>query len=986
MKTSSFGRTPVVLGALGFATLGVLAWSLFLRGGADGPFMPHAHCYLLQRGLILLHGISDFLIGLSYVAISGTLTYLVLRARKEIPFHWMMLAFATFIVACGATHFMEVWTLQTPNPPYWFSGNLKAVTAFASLTTALLLPPLVPKILRLLEEARLSFDRKQALESAHEELERAHERVKQLDQLKTNFFANISHELRTPVTLIVGPVDHLLEHDGFSASARGELQVIRRNALLLHKHVNDLLEISRIEAGKMQVRYVRTDLAKLVRIVASYFSSSSVRPLDLQLHCPESVPLEADAEKIERVLLNLISNAYKFTPDGGIVTVTVGADAGEVSLVVDDSGPGVPPALRESIFERFHQGENPTSRGGTGTGLGLSIVREFTELHGGTVAVGDSPAGGASFRLRLPQRAPADREVRPEESSDRTSFYRSETMLPLRPSATKAEHLVPADDREELPLVLLVEDNVDMSEHIQRTLGGEFRLMMAPDGAAALRLAHERQPDLILSDLMMPGMGGDELLAEVRRDPRLADVPMVLLTARADDEVRLNLLRSGAQDFVLKPFGAEELRVRVRNLVTTKQVRDTLQNELDSQEQDLARLAKEVTVRARELERAKDTAERANRAKDQFLAVLSHELRTPLTPALATAMNLESEPITDAVELRKSLRVIRRNIELEARLIDDLLDITRIARGKLQLLVGDVDAHEAIRHAAEMCQSEIVHKGSQVELDLRAERHYVRADSPRLLQIIWNLLLNAVKFTPERGRIVIRTSDTPLGKLRIEVSDSGIGIDPAVMTRIFEPFEQGEQSVTRRFGGLGIGLAVVKGLVDAHGASIEVSSEGHGAGATFRVEFETIDPPPAPATPPSEPEAPRPRTTHPLRILLVEDHKDTRHAMERLLTRWGHTVTTAGTLGEARQVAAEAPFDLLVSDLGLPDGHGTTLMEELRASGRLREGIAISGFGMEEDIRRSHEAGFSDHLTKPIAAQRLRAIVEQIGERLRGSA
>lgn len=982
MKLPSLRWQPLILGMLFLGTLATLAWSVLFHFGSRDPFMAHAHCYLLKRDLILLHGVSDFFIGASYVSISATLTFLVLRARREIPFHWMMLAFATFIVACGGTHFMEVWTLQADRPPYWFAGDLKLVTAFASLATACLLPPLVPKILRLLSEARLSSERKDALEIAHRELGVALERVKHSDQLKTNFFANISHELRTPVTLIVGPVDHLLARADWDDGVRHELQVIRRNALLLHKHVNDLLEVSRLEAGKVEMHYARADLARLVRLVVGYFSSSATNPLDLELDCPEALWVEMDTAKIERVLLNLISNAHKFTPEGGKVNVTVrAAEEGPAEVIVSDTGPGVPPELREAIFERFNQGVNPTSRGGAGTGLGLSIVREFAELHHGTVTVSDRPGGGAVFTLRLPKSAPAGTAVGAEAPARQIAVPQVPPPVARKANPQPKVHPLspPLEDR--APLVLLVEDNPDMSDHIERTLDHEYRLIVAREGGAALQLAEAHVPDLILSDLMMPGMGGDELLREVRRRESLKAVPMMLLTARADDEVRLDLLRSGAQDFLLKPFGAEELRVRVRNLVVTKQVRDTLQTELASQEQDLARLAKEVTQRARQLERAKEVAESANRAKDQFLAVLSHELRTPLTPALATAMNLEHRASLSPEELRASLRIIRRNIELEARLIDDLLDLTRISRGKLQVHFALVDAHEAIRSAVEMCQSEIMNKGTRVQLELAAERFHLQGDAPRLLQVVWNLLLNAVKFTPAEGAIVIRTSNSPEERLVIDVEDSGIGIPPENLTRIFEPFEQGEDSSARRFGGLGLGLAVARGLVVAHGGSIHAQSAGTGQGATFRIEFETVDPPPAePFAAPAESGEPPPGKS--LRILLVEDHEDTRHAMERLLRRWGHTVRSATCVREARVEVAGHEFDLLVSDLGLPDGQGTEIMAGLRGAGSPIVGVAMSGFGMEEDIRRSHESGFEEHLTKPIAAQQLRAIVEQIAHRL----
>ncbi|OYW27303.1 MAG: histidine kinase, partial [Chthoniobacter sp. 12-60-6] len=225
----------------------LLATGIFLSLGKDGGdfFMPHAHCYLFNRELMMLHGGSDFLIGLAYVAISATLVWLVYRARRELPFHWMMLAFATFIVACGATHFMEVWTLNALDPRYWLSGWVKLITAIASVTTALVLPPLVPRILSLMESARLSAEHREKLERAYVELNELYSKVKQMDQMKTSFFANVSHELRTPLALIFSPVDRMLQSKPDPATRR-ELIVVRRNALLLYKHVNDLLDVSKL--------------------------------------------------------------------------------------------------------------------------------------------------------------------------------------------------------------------------------------------------------------------------------------------------------------------------------------------------------------------------------------------------------------------------------------------------------------------------------------------------------------------------------------------------------------------------------------------------------------------------------------------------------------------------------------------------------------------------------------------------------------------
>ncbi len=374
------------------------------------------------------------------------------------------------------------------------------------------------------------------------------------------------------------------------------------------------------------------------------------------------------------------------------------------------------------------------------------------------------------------------------------------------------------------------------------------------------------------------------------------------------------------------------------------------------------------------LERAKEEAEAANRAKDHFLSVLSHELRTPLTPVLGAISLLETTADLSAEELREHLSMIRRNVETEARLIDDLLDLTRIARGKLQLHFEIVDAHTVIRDVVKMVQPDIDAKALAVTMALRAKTFQVWADPGRFQQMLLNLLSNAIKFTPADGTITIRTSNEN-GTVKIEVIDTGIGIEPEMLPRLFNAFEQGEATVTRQFGGLGLGLSIVKSLIGMHGGSISATSEGPGRGAAFTLRLNRVtSPPPSPGdaqfTPP-------PREKLPLRILLVEDHIDTRQVMTRLLRSFGCNVTAAGCVSEAMAIADRQEFDLLVSDIGLPDGSGMDVMRRLSAIQQVK-GIAITGFGQDDDLRRSMEAGFATHLTKPINFQTLHEAIQKV--------
>jgi signal transduction histidine kinase/CheY-like chemotaxis protein len=370
------------------------------------------------------------------------------------------------------------------------------------------------------------------------------------------------------------------------------------------------------------------------------------------------------------------------------------------------------------------------------------------------------------------------------------------------------------------------------------------------------------------------------------------------------------------------------------------------------------------------LEQQKSQVEAANRTKDNFLAMLSHELRTPLTPVLAAVESLERELLSPD-DSKAALAMIRRNVELESQLIDDLLDLTRIAKNKLQLKFDPLDAHEIIRNVAEICRPEADARQLHLHLQLRAGAHFVSADATKFQQIIWNLLKNAIKFTAEHGDITISSTNPEPRVLTVIVSDTGIGIEADIMDRIFNPFEQGEHSFQHRYGGLGLGLAISKSLAQAHGGTLTAQSQGRGRGSTFVLTMNTVAPPQRVAEEVEVPSGPRS-----LRILLVEDHQDTCLALEKLLVRRGHLVAATHNMRSAMEAAARNPFDLLISDIALPDGTGTELMAYLRAISGIR-GIAISGFGMNGDVERSLEAGFAEHLVKPVKMEKLEGAISR---------
>ena len=398
-----------------------------------------------------------------------------------------------------------------------------------------------------------------------------------------------------------------------------------------------------------------------------------------------------------------------------------------------------------------------------------------------------------------------------------------------------------------------------------------------------------------------------------------------------------------------------EANTRTENLLKQSQ---SLAAELQNRQEELQKTNVELAEKAR-----------SNLAKDQFLAALSHELRTPLTPVLASTLTLENE---DAVpeNIRESLRMIHRNVELEARLIDDLLDLTRISKGKVQLNFEVVDTHTLLQNALEICQPEIDRKRLTRSLNLGAQKVHMRADPARLQQIFWNLINNAVKFTPSNGQIIIATSNDSSGQLRVEIADTGLGIETEALPKIFDAFEQGGRS---RMGGLGLGLAISKTLVEAHEGTITAQSVGRDKGSTFTLVFPTCEKAEAQIVPAALPKLPE---RQPMRILLVEDHEDSNRSLTNLLRRRGYHVQSALNFQSAVDLSATEEFDVLISDLALPDGSGIDLMQTLRSE-RPVLGIALTGFGMENDIRRSQEAGFKHHLVKPIDLNKLDLLLQE---------
>ena len=665
-----------------------------------------------------------------------------------------------------------------------------------------------------------------ATEGALAEARKANDRITELyrqtlelDELKSQFFANVSHELRTPLTLIMSPLQRRLAMN-LPQAEKLECEMMLRNARVLYRHVSDLLDAAKLESKRMPIRYASIDIAALVRTTTTQFDSlAQEKGITCELELPASLQGEIDSEKLQRILVNLLSNAYKFTPGGGRIVVRLREAAGDALIEVEDSGPGVPGGMREAVFERFRQLEGGSRRRFGGTGLGLAIVKDFVQLHRGNVRLTEASSGGALFIVVLPLRAPAGVPV-DSVASQLDPVIDRQALDELQPSPPAGANGLAAA-APDAPLVLVVEDNADMNAFIAASLTPAYRTASACDGREGLARALALRPDLILCDVMMPHMDGEQMVAELRRQPGMESIPVVMLTAKADEELRLRLLKDGVQDYLAKPFAVDELLARVGGLVATR--RRTLE-ELQASEAEIRRLnaslERRVTERTAELSAA-------NQELEAFAYAVSHDLRAPLR-----AMGGFSQALLEDFggKFEGEAKIYLDQIGIASRkmgeLIDGILALSRSTRGALQRDRVDLSAL-ATRLLQELAQAE---PGRSVAWQVAPGLSAV-GDARMLEAVLRNLIENAWKYTARTETAEIRVCAGSVDGLSGTcVVDNGAGFDMNHSDRLFKPFQRLHRQ--DEFAGTGIGLATVQRIIHRHGGFIRAQGRP-GAGASF---------------------------------------------------------------------------------------------------------------------------------------------------------
>lgn len=656
------------------------------------------------------------------------------------------------------------------------------------------------------------FSSRMEVQAARAELERAFEQLKEVDRLKSEFFANVSHELRTPLTLILSPVDELLDKLAPSAE-RDALKVVRRNATRLLRMIDDLLDLARLEAGGLRLRIMQFDPCELARRVAeNAMPAAKAKRIDLVFgaNCTPAARY-GDPHRIEIILTNLIGNAMKFTPSGGRIEVAVFHNAAGTSIEVSDTGPGISRDEQERIFERFHQTETSERRRQGGVGIGLALARELAQLHGGSLTVESQLGEGSTFTLFLKsgkehfhteimERRQLQTDHHPARRvEDRTTGVHTrevdiEMPVQLRQSERPPERVLL--DRGRVPRVLVAEDEADLRGFIIGALEETYTVDAASNGAEALELMRKNRPDLVLTDVMMPEVSGLDLTRAIKQDPSLRHIPIILLTARGEHEAALEGYDAGADDFVSKPFHTKVLQARIRAHLKM--------SGLSLQLADQARLASAGTL----------------------AAGLAHEVKNPLNAAVNAAKVLSSGG-SSRVSNERLMTVIIDALDRINGVISALDAHARPADGTD---IAPCDVRRAVRSTLDLLEHKMKHIQVHEDYEVTGD---VFAPARAFNQVLLNLVDNSVRSGANNIWIELRQIDRLVS---VSVADDGPGVPPDVVHRIFDPF-----FTTRGEGeGTGLGLHLSRRIAQECGGELRYEPRP-GGGARFVMEIPAME-------------------------------------------------------------------------------------------------------------------------------------------------
>ena len=659
------------------------------------------------------------------------------------------------------------------------------------------------------------------------QLELRNQQLADMDRQKSHFFANISHELRTPLTLILAPVQDLLEgRERLSDRVAGRLSAVRDNALRLLKLVNDLLDVLRLEEGQENLRCAHLELNSILRgLVEGMTHLADMKGLALKCRfSPEPLIVQGDSRALEKVFVNIIGNALKFTDPGGEVSVSTWLREGDADVVVEDNGIGIADSEKELVFERFRQADGSATRRYRGTGLGLALVKELTELMGGSVAVDSQIGVGTRLTVRFPvveadqtEVVVADRSEDPLENLHRLAEHRGGLSVDVE-DALLSDGVDSSDVKR--ASVLVVEDEPGMRSYLTEILRSDYRVIQARDGREGLKLALEREPDLIVLDLMLPEMDGLEVCRRIRSDAKPRPSRIMLLTARADEQSKLTALEHGANDFLTKPFSTVEVLTRLRNLLENAR----LERDLAARNARLEQTLKDLEATQAQLIQS----EKLN-ALGSLSAGLLHEINNPLNYSLTALQLLGSDPSIQGDELmREIVGDIQEGMDRIRTIVSDLRAFAYPTEAEKQ---GAFDLNEAVEAALRFTAHEV--KGIEVIQGLPAPAMVLGSKS-HLTQVLINLLANAAKaigaVTDGRAGSIRIEGEEREGRLWVRVSDNGVGMDEQTLGRIFDPF-----FTTRDVGeGMGLGLSICHTIVSNHQGRLTATSRlGEGTELTF---------------------------------------------------------------------------------------------------------------------------------------------------------